>query len=231
MMMRLTSSRRPGAERLEQRVVFGVDGQDGCAGVRRAAHEQAPAQTRHSLLASATVAPRSIAASVGFNPIAPLIAAITQSAGRCAASMQRVLARPQLRCRCRTAPPSARHRPPDRRPRQTARRLRARASPAPPRCAARSTPRPGSGRGSRLIKSMVLAPIEPVAPRMVMHARRPAPATVASARVVVRHALTIPADRARRYRSRRAASPNSGADQRGRPETVEPVHHAAMARE
>ena len=58
----------------------------------------APAQTRHSLLASATVAPRSTAASVGFSPAAPLIAAITQSAGRsrrfdhgrlagCAASM------------------------------------------------------------------------------------------------------------------------------------------------
>ena len=37
-------------------------------------------------MASATVAPRSIAASVGLRPAAPLIAAITQSAGRCAAS-------------------------------------------------------------------------------------------------------------------------------------------------
>ena len=40
------------------------------------------------MFASATVAPRSIAASVGFNPTAPLIAAITQSAGRCAASIK-----------------------------------------------------------------------------------------------------------------------------------------------
>ena len=46
-----------------------------------------PAQTRHSLLASATVAPRLTAASVGFNPTAPLTAAITQSAGRSAASI------------------------------------------------------------------------------------------------------------------------------------------------
>ena len=46
----------------------------------------APAQTRHSLLASATVAPRLAAASVGFSPTEPLTAAITQSAGRSAAS-------------------------------------------------------------------------------------------------------------------------------------------------
>jgi hypothetical protein len=39
------------------------------------------------LLASATVAPRSTAASAGFSPAAPLTAAITQSAGRAAASM------------------------------------------------------------------------------------------------------------------------------------------------
>src|SRR5207342_1904958 len=49
--------------------------------------KKSPAQTRHSLLASATVAPRSTAASAGFNPAAPLTAAITQSAGRAAASM------------------------------------------------------------------------------------------------------------------------------------------------
>ena len=46
-----------------------------------------PAQTRHSLLASATVTPRSAAAIAGFSPAAPLIAAITQFAGRCAASI------------------------------------------------------------------------------------------------------------------------------------------------
>src|SRR6185437_1008030 len=49
--------------------------------------KKSPAQTRHSLLASATVAPRSTAASAGFNPAAPLTAAMTQSAGRAAASM------------------------------------------------------------------------------------------------------------------------------------------------
>ena len=49
--------------------------------------KKSPAQTRHSLLASATVAPRSTAASAGFSPAAPLTAAITQSAGRAAASM------------------------------------------------------------------------------------------------------------------------------------------------
>ena len=49
--------------------------------------KKSPAQTRHSLLASATVAPRSTAASAGFKPAAPLTAAITQSAGRAAASI------------------------------------------------------------------------------------------------------------------------------------------------
>ena len=48
---------------------------------------RAPAQTRHSLLASATVPPRSTAASVGSSPVAPAIAAMTHSAGRSAASI------------------------------------------------------------------------------------------------------------------------------------------------
>ncbi len=47
---------------------------------------RSPAQTRVSLLASATMAPRSAAASVGLSPAAPVIAPITHSAGRCAAS-------------------------------------------------------------------------------------------------------------------------------------------------
>ena len=47
---------------------------------------RAPAQTSTSLLASATMTPRRIAARVGASPAAPTIPAITQSAGRCAAS-------------------------------------------------------------------------------------------------------------------------------------------------
>src|SRR6476661_1221599 len=45
-----------------------------------------PAETRHSLLASAVQVPWRTAASVGLRPAAPTIAAITQSAGRLAAS-------------------------------------------------------------------------------------------------------------------------------------------------
>ncbi len=45
-----------------------------------------PAQTSVSLLARPMVAPRLIAARVGCNPAAPTIDAITQSAGRAAAS-------------------------------------------------------------------------------------------------------------------------------------------------
>src|SRR6266853_1727829 len=46
--------------------------------------KKSPAHTRHSLFASATVAPRSTAARAGFKPAAPLTAAMTQSAGRAA---------------------------------------------------------------------------------------------------------------------------------------------------
>src|SRR6202051_2593359 len=44
--------------------------------------KKSPAQTRHSLFANATVAPRSTAASAGFSPAAPLTAAMTHTARR-----------------------------------------------------------------------------------------------------------------------------------------------------
>ena len=72
-----------GAHRLKQRVVLGIHRQHAGAGLRGARMNTSPAQTRHSLLASATVTPRSAAAIAGFSPAAPLIAAITQFAGRC----------------------------------------------------------------------------------------------------------------------------------------------------
>ena len=75
-----------GTHRLEQSVVLGIDRQHGRAWCAARRMNSPPAQTRHSLLASATMAPRSAAASVGFNPAAPVIAPITQSAGRSAAS-------------------------------------------------------------------------------------------------------------------------------------------------
>ena len=106
----------------------------------------APAQTRHSLVASATMAPRRTAASVGSRPAAPTIAAITQSAGRAAASTrpsrpagdldtgagERVLERRRSRRIADHREPGAM--PP--RGRGQARR----------RCAGRSAPRPGSAR-------------------------------------------------------------------------------------
>src|SRR5512143_1095147 len=126
-----------------------------------------PAQTRHSLFANATVAPRSIAASVGLSPTEPLIAAITQSAGRCAASISA------------SSPAAASIRDPDsalfksryaagsattawRAP--TSRAIFA--SAAALRRALIDSTRYRSG--SRLIRSTVLVPIEPVAPRMVI---------------------------------------------------------------
>ena len=76
-----------GAERLEDGVVLGIDRQDLDPGPRRAsATKRSPAQTRHSLLASATREPARIAASVGDRPAAPTMPATTTSTGRAAAS-------------------------------------------------------------------------------------------------------------------------------------------------
>ena len=140
--------------------------------------KKSPAQTRHSLLASATVAPRSTAASAGFRPAAPLTAAITQSAGRAAASMIALSPAPHSMPRAgqRLASDSVerlrighRDKARDRTP--------LRAWPAPEHCCCRSAPRPGSGRAQPRSRSMVLSPIEPVAPSTVdaAHGRRTRP--------------------------------------------------------
>ena len=52
-----------------------------------ARRKTSPAATTHSLLASATIAPRFAASSVGAKPAAPTIALTTISEGRCAASI------------------------------------------------------------------------------------------------------------------------------------------------
>ena len=75
------------ADRLKQRVMLGIHRQH--ASRRRARPcrmTAAPAHTRVSLLASATVRPAAIAAKVGSNPAAPTIAETTRSASRNAAS-------------------------------------------------------------------------------------------------------------------------------------------------
>ena len=85
-MTRLTSARLPAPSAWNIALCSESTGSTVAPALAARRMNRPPAQTRHSLLASATVAPRSMAASVGFNPTAPLIAAITQSAGRCAAS-------------------------------------------------------------------------------------------------------------------------------------------------
>ncbi len=85
-MMRSTSSRGPAPSAWNMALCSQSTGSTVAPAMAARRMNRPPAQTRHSLLASATVAPRSIAASVGFSPAAPVIAAITQSAGRCAAS-------------------------------------------------------------------------------------------------------------------------------------------------
>ena len=84
--MRRTSSRRPAPSAWKIALCSESTGRTVAPAAAARRMNSAPAQTRHSLLASATVAPRSAAASVGLRLVAPVIAAITQSAGRCAAS-------------------------------------------------------------------------------------------------------------------------------------------------
>ncbi len=65
-MMRLTSSRRPAPSAWKIALCSESTGSTVAPALAAARMNRPPAQTRHSLLASATVAPRSIAASVGF---------------------------------------------------------------------------------------------------------------------------------------------------------------------
>src|SRR5947209_2539615 len=125
-----------------------------------------PAQTRVSLLASATIAPRSAAASVGLSPAAPVIAPITHSAGRSAASIKPlspaatlipVPERAFLRSPYATGSPIAAKR---------ASSSRAAAASAPTFLLALTASTRKRLR-SRLSRSIVLAPIEPVAPSSV----------------------------------------------------------------
>ena len=73
---------RSAAERLEDGVVLAVERQQRGAGRGGGRMNGAPAQTRHSLLASATVRPAASAAWVGSTPAVPAMAPITRSAGR-----------------------------------------------------------------------------------------------------------------------------------------------------
>ena len=166
---RSTPRRLAAGQRLEDRVVLGIDRQQRGAAARRTSRmNRAPAQTRHSLLASATMAPRRTAASVGPQPGGADDAAMTHSAGRARrldqpprpgrdldpAAGERVLA-------ARGSRPDRRSPRGGRRGRRAMRRERVGAA------AARSPPRPGRARAPRRSAPACSAPIEPVAPRMV----------------------------------------------------------------
>ena len=86
MITRVSSSRLPEASAWNSALCSESAGRMQAPALAARSMKKSPAQTRHSLLASATVAPRSTAASAGFKPAAPDTAAISQSAGRSAAS-------------------------------------------------------------------------------------------------------------------------------------------------
>ena len=72
-MIRRTSSRRPAPSAWNIALCSESTGSTVAPAAAARRMNNAPAQTSHSLLASATVAPRSTAASVGLRPAAPVM--------------------------------------------------------------------------------------------------------------------------------------------------------------
>src|SRR5262252_10143068 len=125
-----------------------------------------PAHTSVSLLASATMAPRSAAASVGLRPAAPVIAPITHSAGRSAASINPL----SPAATSIPVPASAALRSPKAAGSATAAKRAPSSRASAASAAALLLAHTASTRKrlrSRLSRSTVLAPIEPVAPSSV----------------------------------------------------------------
>ena len=81
-----TASRLPSASAWKIALCSESTGSSVAPASRTARSITSPAQTSASLLASATIAPRRMAASVAARPAAPVIAAMVQSAGSAAAA-------------------------------------------------------------------------------------------------------------------------------------------------
>src|SRR6185295_1402055 len=222
----VTSSRRPAVSAWNSALCSESTGST-VAPVRCARFmNSVPAQTRHSLLASASVAPRSIAASAGSRPAAPVIAPITQSAGRrpasvtasgpAAASMP-LPESPAFRSPYAVWSATAAKRAP---------RSRASAASAVPFLCAVSATTAKRSRWRRS-RSAVLDPIEPVAPRIV---------TVRAAGSGLERmfgvAINSPDQEApRRSLEAPASQTHHGRRQYRCQKPVEPVHQPAMTRD
>src|ERR1044072_5374149 len=166
MMTLVTSSRRPAVSAWNSALCSESTGSTIAPVCLARRITKGPAQTSDSLLASASVAPRSIAASDGSRPATPVIAPITMSAGRRAASATAsepaatsILEPESSEFTSWQAPRCAT--PAKRAP--SSRGSLARAAPFLCAVSASTVNRPFW----RLSRSMVLDPIEPVAPRMV----------------------------------------------------------------
>ena len=190
---------------------------------------RAPAQTRHSLLASATVAPRSIAASVGLQPDRAGDRRHHPVGRALRGFEQRGLAGRRLDAAAGQARPSARHRPPDRRPRQSARRPRARVL---------RERRGVAPRGDRLDAIALRFALDQIDRAGADRAGGAENGDAAHGRGRLRfragkRRVRSCAHHTSRPRAAPSKPPRSksdqAADERRRPETVEPVHHAAMA--
>src|ERR1700733_3166936 len=166
MMTRTSSSRLPEPSAWNSALCSESAGRMQAPAFAARCMKKSPAHTRHSLFASATVAPRSTAASAGFSPAAPLTAAIIQYAGRAAASMMalspaphsmRVPARASFNSASRPGSATAANRAPN------SFASLARSSTLVLAVKASTRYRSREARS----KSIVLSPIEPVAPRTV----------------------------------------------------------------
>ncbi len=184
------------AQRLEDRVVLGIDRQHRGARRGRAAHEQRAGADEAFL-----VGERNGRAALGGGER-------RLEAGRAGDRRHDPIGRSLRRLDDGVAPAPASmpepdklslefaHRCPDRRPRRSARRVRARAAPVRRHCDWPSRLRPGSGRVPACSRSIVLEPIEPVAPRSVTERGSVTPEFRARDWLRLRHRLTIAASRA-----------------------------------
>src|SRR3954464_15992152 len=166
MMTLVTSSRRPAVNTWNSALCSESTGRTIAPVCLARRITSVPAQTSDSLLASASVAPRSIAASEGSRPATPVIAPMTMSAGRRAAS-----ATASEPAAASIFEPESSHfsslwgagSPTAAKPAPSSRASFASAAPFLCAVSASTVKRPFW----RFRRSMVLEPMEPVAPRIV----------------------------------------------------------------
>ena len=229
MMTLVTSSRRPAVIAWNSALCSQSTGSTVAPVSLARRMNSVPAQTRHSLLASASVAPRSIAASAGSKPGRAGDRADHPVGGAARRLRDRVGSGRGLDAGAGQAPPSVRHRPSGSRDRREARAEFARQLGERRAVLVRGQRLDGEAPGWRLSRSTVLEPIEPVAPRIVT--LRTARVRFGAAAVPCRHPSPDQQAAGRPIQAAARAIPTMTAASSRCQKPVEPIHQPAMARD